>query len=50
VVAGKGNKEIARALRISHRTVEIHRSRVMRKMEAASVVTLAAMERACRDG
>jgi FixJ family two-component response regulator len=49
VVAGKGNKDIARALRISHRTVEIHRSRVMRKMEAPSVMALAAIAPLCRE-
>jgi FixJ family two-component response regulator len=46
-VAGRQNKEIGRALGISHRTVEIHRGRVMRKMGAASVVELAAMAADC---
>jgi two-component system response regulator FixJ len=49
VVAGRPNKDIARALRISHRTVEIHRSRVLRKMEAPTVMALAAMARMCGD-
>ncbi len=40
VVNGCSNKEVARALDISHRTVEIHRRRVMRKMEVDSVSDL----------
>ncbi len=40
VVNGRSNKEVARELDISHRTVEIHRRRVMRKMQANSVSEL----------
>jgi two-component system response regulator FixJ len=40
VVAGRANKEIARALNISPRTVEIHRAHVMEKMEAESLAEL----------
>ena len=40
VVAGKPNKNIARALTISQRTVEIHRARVMEKMQVRSVSML----------
>lgn len=40
-VTGKSNKEIARELDISPRTVEIHRSRVMHKTNASSLVELA---------
>lgn len=40
VVAGKANKNIARALGISQRTVEIHRARVMEKMGVRSVSLL----------
>lgn len=40
VVTGKSNKEIARQLDISHRTVELHRMRVMQKTGAQSVVEL----------
>ena len=40
VVDGKLNKNIARALGISQRTVEIHRSRVMEKMKVRSVSML----------
>jgi FixJ family two-component response regulator len=46
-VAGRPNKEIARALGISYRTVEIHRSRVLRKMGARTVLDLAEMARLC---
>ncbi|WP_339634973.1 AroM family protein [uncultured Sneathiella sp.] len=37
VVAGLSNKEIARVLDISHRTVEIHRGRVMKKLGVTTV-------------
>ena len=40
VVAGKANKEIAAALGLSPKTVEVHRSHVMEKMQAASVAEL----------
>ena len=40
VVAGKINKEIAAELGTAEKTVKVHRSRVMRKMRAASVVEL----------
>lgn len=40
VVDGKANKNIARALGISQRTVEIHRARVMEKMGVRSVSLL----------
>lgn len=43
VAAGKMNKTIARELGISQRTVEIHRSRVMEKMNAGSVPDLVHM-------
>jgi FixJ family two-component response regulator len=41
VVAGKPNKIIASDLGISPKTVEIHRARVMEKMQAGSVAELA---------
>lgn len=40
-VEGLANKEIARQLGISHRTVEIHKARVMRKTGATSLLELA---------
>ena len=40
VVAGKVNKEIATELNLSHRTVEIHRGRVMEKTGASSLTRL----------
>lgn len=36
LVAGKTSKQIARALAISHRTVEAHRARLMKKLDVAS--------------
>jgi two-component system response regulator FixJ len=43
VVAGRANKVIAANLSLSERTVEIHRSRVMKKMEAESLPQLVQM-------
>jgi RNA polymerase sigma factor (sigma-70 family) len=40
-VEGLPNKEIARRLGISHRTVEIHKARIMRKTGADTVLDLA---------
>jgi two-component system, LuxR family, response regulator FixJ len=40
VAAGHPNKVIAQLLRISPRTVEVHRARVMEKMQARSVSEL----------
>lgn len=40
LVAGRTNKEVGRTLGISPRTVEIHRSRVMQKFEAARLSDL----------
>jgi FixJ family two-component response regulator len=40
VVAGKTSKEIARALGISAKTVDVHRGNVMRKVGASSVAEL----------
>ncbi len=39
-VSGMSNKEIARRLGISHRTVEIHKARVMHKTSSASLLDL----------
>ena len=43
VVQGNANKQIAHALGISPKTVEIHRANVMRKSEAGSVAELVRM-------
>jgi len=40
IVEGLPNKDIATRLGVSHRTVEVHRSRIMNKMEAKSLVDL----------
>jgi FixJ family two-component response regulator len=40
VVAGKQNKQIARALGITERTVKMHRAQVMAKMQAGSLAEL----------
>jgi len=46
-VAGRSSKDIARVLGISHRTVELHRARIMHKLGANTLVELAAMAQAC---
>ena len=43
VVRGKMNKEIAADLSLSIKTVKVHRGRVMKKMEAASLAELVRM-------
>ena len=43
VVQGKANKVIAGDLEVSQRTVEIHRARVMEKMQARSLAQLVRM-------
>jgi FixJ family two-component response regulator len=43
LVAGKTNKEVARSLGSSHRTVEIHRHRIMEKMEVSTLADLVRM-------
>jgi two-component system, LuxR family, response regulator FixJ len=43
MVKGKQNKQIAQDLGVSPRTIEIHRARVMEKMEAHSVAELVRM-------
>jgi len=40
VLEGHPNKEIAKKLGISHRTVEIHRSRAMAKYNATTAMQL----------
>jgi two-component system response regulator FixJ len=48
VVTGETNKVIARALGASYRTIEIHRTRVMAKMQAESLAGLVGMALAHR--
>lgn len=43
IVNGLSNKQVANKLKISPRTVEIHRARVMEKMKANSVASLVRM-------
>ncbi|MDP2706259.1 MAG: response regulator, partial [Burkholderiales bacterium] len=43
VVAGETNKGVARRLSISEKTVEIHRAKVMEKMQAKSLAELVKM-------
>lgn len=40
VVAGKPNKQVARELDLSVKTIEAHRARVMRKLQARSIADL----------
>jgi len=42
-VAGRPNKQIAHLLRLSQATVKVHRSHVMRKMRARSLIDLVRM-------
>jgi two-component system response regulator FixJ len=47
VVCGHSNKEIARQLDISHRTIDVHRARLMEKMLAHSLPELVNMAAIC---
>lgn len=47
---GLSNKDIAREMKISSRTVESHRARMMEKMEADSIATLCNMIALCPPG
>lgn len=46
VILGESNKEIAKLLGTSHRTVELQRSAVLRKMGARNAVELTRMSMA----
>ena len=48
VVAAHSNKEIAQHLGISHRTVEIHRARILKKTGATNLLELARLCEACK--
>jgi two-component system response regulator FixJ len=47
VVQGKGNREIAERLEVSIRTVEVHRAKVMKKMQANTLPELVLMAPIC---
>lgn len=47
LVNGEVNKEVAHALGISLKTIEFHRARIMRKMEADSFASLVKMAQVC---
>ncbi len=47
LVYGNSNKEIASKLNLSHRTVEIHRKKIMEKMKADSLAELVSMASIC---
>ncbi len=49
VVTGETNKSIAHRLKISEKTVEIHRAKVMRKMRARSLASLVHMAVSLKD-
>ena len=48
VIAGYSNKQIARQLGISHRTVEVHRARVMEKTGASNLLDLVRLCNECQ--
>ena len=43
VVTGRPNKQIAAQLELSEMTVKVHRSQIIKKMRATSIVDLARM-------
>lgn len=43
IIAGYSNKEAAKKLGISYRTIEVHRARIMEKMQVENAVELAAV-------
>ncbi len=47
LIEGKPNKSVARELDISYKTVEIHRGRIMEKMQADGIVELVRMAMIC---
>jgi len=48
IVSGQSNKEIARQLDISHRTVEIHRAQILKKTAVANLMELVRLYEACQ--
>jgi two-component system, LuxR family, response regulator FixJ len=49
VVAGLANKQAAASLKVSEKTIEVHRARVMQKMEADSLAELVRLSMAVKD-
>lgn len=49
VTEGQSNKEIAKKLKISYRTVEVHRNHMMYKMNAANLVELVKLAEHCKE-
>ena len=47
IVNGKSSKVVARTLRISFRTVEVHRTHILQKIEVESLLALIALADAC---
>jgi FixJ family two-component response regulator len=47
IVRGYSNKEAAKTLQISHRTVEVYRGRVMQKLQLTTLLQLVAFADAC---
>ena len=47
VISGLSNKEIAKKLHVSHRTIDVHRARIMTKMEASSLPELINLTTMC---
>jgi two-component system response regulator FixJ len=47
VVQGMTNRSIADVMELSNRTVEVHRSKVMKKMQATTLPELVLMAPAC---
>jgi FixJ family two-component response regulator len=50
IVGGISNKDLAERLKISNRTIEVHRSRIMRKMRAENLPDLVRMAALCGIG
>jgi FixJ family two-component response regulator len=43
IIGNHSNKEVAKILAISHRTIDVHRARIMEKMEAENIAELLLM-------
>lgn len=47
IVNGESSKKVARTLKISFRTVEVHRTHILQKMDVESLLSLTALAYAC---